>query len=158
MQSLQTVKLKLGPEAERIAGFLLWQVSKLWQQRLALSLRDVGLAPTQAVILANVLRLSEEGGEVTQSLLSKVTKVDRMTASQTLRSLEKKRLVTRRASKEDSRTKQIRLTEPGRKTAFETVARLAAAHRAFFEPLKADNDRMVLYLQRLVQANDLIEP
>jgi DNA-binding MarR family transcriptional regulator len=158
MQSMNAVKLKLGSEAEAIAGFLLWQVSKLWQQRLALSLQDLGLPPTQAVILANVLRLSEEGGEVTQSSLSKATKVDRMTASQTLRALEAKRLITRRSSKTDSRTNQIRLTDYGRETAFETVARLAAAHRAFFRPLKGDKGKMVSYLQRLVRANDLTEP
>lgn len=157
MQSMNTVKLKLGPEAETIAGFLLWQVSKLWQQRLAVSLQDIGLPPTQAVILANVLRLSEEGGEVTQSTLSKATKVDRMTASQTLRALEEKRLITRQSSTKDSRTNQIRLTERGREIAFETVARLAAAHQAFFRPLKGDKRKMVSYLQRLVRANDLTE-
>jgi DNA-binding MarR family transcriptional regulator len=155
MQSMNAVKLKLGSEAETIAGFLLWQVSKLWQQRLALSLQDLGLPPTQAVILANVLRLSEEGGEVTQSLLSKATKVDRMTASQTLRALEAKRLITRRSSKIDSRTNQIWLTDHGREIAFETVARLAAAHQAFFRPLKGEKREMVSYLQRLIQANDL---
>ena len=154
---MSAVKLKLGSEAETIAGFLLWQVSKLWQQRLALSLQDLGLPPTQAVILANVLRLSEEGGEVTQSALSKATKVDRMTTSQTLRSLEAKRLIARKASKVDSRTNQIRLTDHGRETAFETVARLAAAHKAFFRPLKDEKAEMVSYLQRLVQANDLTE-
>jgi DNA-binding MarR family transcriptional regulator len=158
MQSMNAVKLKLGSEAETIAGFLLWQVSKLWQQRLALSLQDLGLPPTQAVILANVLRLSEEGGEVTQSLLSKATKVDRMTASQTLRALEAKRLITRRSSKIDSRTNQIWLTDHGREIAFETVARLAAAHQAFFRPLKGEKREMVSYLQRLIQANDLTEP
>jgi DNA-binding MarR family transcriptional regulator len=155
---MNRVKLKLGPEAETIAGFLLWQVSKLWQQQLALSLQDLRLPPTQAVILANVLRLSEEGGEVTQSSLSKVTKVDRMTASQTLRSLEGKRLITRQSSKKDSRTNQIRLTELGRETAFEAIGRLAAAHEAFFRPLKGDKQTMVSYLQRLIQANDLTEP
>src|SRR5579863_8646568 len=152
MQSMTAVKLKLGSETETIAGFLLWQVSKLWQQRLALSLQDLGLPPTQAVILANVLRLSEEGGEVSQS---KATKVDRMTASQTLRSLEAKRLITRQSSKSDSRTNQIRLTDHGRETAFETIARLAAAHQAFFRPLKGDKGKMVSYLRKLVQANDL---
>jgi DNA-binding MarR family transcriptional regulator len=157
MQSMNAVKLKLGSEAETIAGFLLWQVSKLWQQHLALSLQDLGLPPTQAVILANVLRLSEEGGEVTQSSLSKATKVDRMTASQTLRALEAKRLITRRSSKIDSRTNQIWLTDHGREIAFETVARLAAAHQAFFRPLKGEKREMVSYLQRLIQANDLTE-
>jgi DNA-binding MarR family transcriptional regulator len=157
MQSMNAVKLILGSEAETIAGFLLWQVSKLWQQHLALSLQDLGLPPTQAVILANVLRLGEEGGEVTQSSLSKATKVDRMTASQTLRALEAKRLITRRSSKTDSRTHQIRLTDRGRETAFETVARLAAAHEAFFRPLRDDKAKMVTYLQTLVRANDLTE-
>lgn len=155
---MNRVKLKLGPEAETIAGFLLWQVSKLWQRRLALSLRDVGLPPTQAVILANVLRLGEEGREVTQSTLSKATKVDRMTASQTLRALEEKRLITRRSSATDSRTNQIRLTELGRERALEAIARLAAAHHAFFRLLKRDERQMVSYLQRLVRANDLTEP
>jgi DNA-binding MarR family transcriptional regulator len=154
---MKSVKLKLGPEAETIAGFLLWQVSKLWQQRLALSLQDIGLPPTQAVILANMLRLSEEGGEVTQSSLSKATKVDRMTASQTLRSLEEKRLITRHSSKQDSRTNRIRLTDHGRETAFEAVARLAAAHQTFFLPLKSDKAKMVSFLQKLVRANDLTE-
>jgi DNA-binding MarR family transcriptional regulator len=154
---MNRVKLKLGSEAETIAGFLLWQVSKLWQQHLALALKDLGLPPTQAVILANVLRLSEEGGEVTQSSLSKATKVDRMTASQTLKSLETKRLITRRSSKSDSRTNQIRLTDHGRETAFEAVARLAAAHQTFFRSLKGDKRTMVSYLQRLVRANDSTE-
>lgn len=157
MQSMKSIKLKLGPEAGTIAGFLLWQVSKLWHQRLALSLQDLGLPPTQAVILANVLRLSEEGGEVTQSSLTKATKVDRMTASQTLRSLEEKRLITRQSSNRDSRTNQIRLTRLGRETALETVSRLAAAHKVFFRPLKDDKVKMVSCLQRLVRANDLTE-
>lgn len=151
------VKLKLGSKTEAIAGFLLWQASKLWQRRLALSLQDLRLPPTQAVILANVLRFTEEGGEVTQSTLSKATKVDRMTTSQTLRSLEGKRLITRRSSPKDSRTHQIRLTDRGRRTAFETVARLAAAHQQFFRALKDDKRQMVSCLQRLVQANDLTE-
>src|SRR5690348_6435328 len=155
---MRTVKLKLGSETETIAGFLLWQVSKLWQQHLALSLQDLRLPPTQAVILANVLRLTEEGGEVTQSSLSKATKVDRMTASQTLRSLEKKRLITRLPSRHDSRTNQIRLTRLGRETAFETVARLAAAHERFFRPLRDDKRKMVTYMQRLVHGSDLTAP
>jgi DNA-binding MarR family transcriptional regulator len=155
---MDRVKLKLGQETETIAGFLLWQVSKLWQHRLTLALRDLGLASTQAVMLANVLRFTEEGLVVTQSLLSKATKVDRMTASQTLRSLEQKRLITRQSSDADLRTRQIRLTRRGREIAFETVARLAAAHETFFRPLKSEKRQMVSCLQTLIRANDLAEP
>jgi MarR family transcriptional regulator for hemolysin len=152
---MKRVKLKLGRDAEAIPGFLLWQVSKLWQRRLALALEDLQLPPTQAVVLANVLRLSEEGLSVTQAALSKATKVDRMTASQTLTALERKRLITRRISEQDSRTNQIRLSDRGRKVAFETVARLAAAHEEFFRPLKRDENAVVAYLQTLIRANDV---
>lgn len=154
---MKEVKLKLGRQTETIAGYLLWQVSKLWQRRLALALQDVGLPPTQAVLLANVLRFREEGGEVTQSLLSRATKVDRMTASQALRALETKRLITRRPSKKDLRTHQIQLTRRGRTVAFETVTRLAAAHEDFFLPLQNERPQIVSYLQKLIRGNDLTD-
>lgn len=154
---MKTVKLKLGRETETIAGFLLWQVSKLWQHHLAVALQDLNLAPTQGVLLANILRFTKEGGEVTQSRLSKTTKVDRMTASQALRSLEAKRLINRSASRNDSRTHRIELTRRGRDVAFETVARLAAAHESFFLPLKNERRQMVSYLQTLIRGNDLTD-
>ena len=146
--------MKLGTETETIAGFLLWQVSKLWQRRLTLALQDLNLPSTQAVVLANVLRLGEEGKTVTQSLLSAATKVDPMTTSQALRSLEQKRLITRRTPKADLRVKDVQLTSRGRRVAFETIARLAKTHETFCTPLKDDNRRVVDYLRRLIEAND----
>ena len=154
---MSRIKLKLGAETETIAGFLLWQVSKLWQRHLTLALRDLDLPSTQAVILANVLRLSEEGQTVTQSLLSAATKVDPMTTSQALRSLEQKRLITRRTPKTDLRAKDVQLTAHGRNVAFEAIARLAKTHQAFFMPLKDHNRQVVAYLRTLVEANDLAE-
>ena len=155
---MRRIKLKLGTETENIAGFLLWQVSKLWQRHLTLALQDLNLPSTQAVILANVLRLGEEGKSVTQSLLSTATKVDPMTTSQALRSLEQKRLITRRTPKADLRAKHVQLTQRGRDVAFESIARLAKVHQAFFLPLKDENRQVVTYLHKLVQANDLTGP
>ena len=155
---MDEVKLKLGLEAQNIAGFLLWQVSKLWQRHLTLALQYLNLPSTQAVILANVLRLGEEGRTVTQSLLSAATKVDPMTTSQALRSLEQKRLITRRTSRTDLRAKQVQLTPRGRTVAFEAVIRFAKTHRAFFLPLKNEDRQVVAYLQKLVQANDFTGP
>lgn len=154
---MKRVKLKLGRETETIAGFLLWQVSKLWQHHLTLALRDLNLPSTQAVILANVLRFSEEGLPVTQALLSKATKVDRMTTSQTVRALERKRLITRRNSNEDLRTSEVQLTPRGRAKAFAAIARLAAAHQMFFKPLRREKRRVVSYLQKLIRANEVAQ-
>jgi MarR family transcriptional regulator, organic hydroperoxide resistance regulator len=152
---VEELRLKLGAEAEAIPGFLLWQVSKLWQRHLTLALQDLKLPSTQAVILANVLRFSEEGRPATQAMLSDAAKVDRMTASQSLRSLELKRYVTRTASPGDKRANRVVLTTEGRRVALETIARLAATHEKFFEPLAGETAAVVGWLQRLVQANKL---
>lgn len=47
-------------------------------------------------------------------------------------------LVIRQSSRRFFRTNQIRLTDRGRENAFAAVARLAAAHDAFFRPLETE--------------------
>jgi DNA-binding MarR family transcriptional regulator len=148
-------KLKLGAEAETIPGFLLWQVSKLWQRHLTLALRDLKLPSTQAVILANVLRFTEEGRPATQAGLAEVAKVDRMTASQSLQSLELKGYVTRQTSPGDRRANRVLLTTEGRRVALEAIRRFAATHTAFFSPLAGETKVVVSYLQQLIHANEL---
>lgn len=152
---MRDFELKLGAEAETIPGFLLWQVSKLWQRHLTLALQDLKLPSTQAVILANVLRFTEEGRPVTQAGLAEVAKVDRMTASQSLQSLELKGYVTRKTSPRDRRANRVSLTTEGRRVALEAIKRLAATHTAFFSPLAGETKAVVNYLQQLIEANEL---
>jgi len=152
---VQEIALKLGGEAETIPGFLLWQLSKLWQRHLTLALQDLQLASTQAVILANALRFSEEGRQVTHAMVSDATKVDRMTTSQSLRSLERKGYVTRVAAPGDKRAYLITLTPKGREVAFAAIQRLAETHRAFFKPLQDQTAEVVGYMQKLIDANEI---
>ncbi|HVS49382.1 MAG TPA: MarR family transcriptional regulator [Candidatus Dormibacteraeota bacterium] len=152
---MRDFELKLGAQAETIPGFLLWQVSKLWQRHLTLALQDLKLPSTQAVILANALRFSEEGRHVTQAMLAEVAKVDRMTASQSLQSLEQKGYVIRKTSPSDKRANRVLLTSRGRRVALEAIKRFAATHKAFFSPLAGETDAVVSYLQKLIQANEL---
>jgi len=149
------IALKLGDEAETIPGFLLWQVSKLWQRHLTLAVQDLQLASTQAVILANALRFSEEGRQVTHAMVSDAAKVDRMTTSQSLRSLQQKGYVTRVAVPGDRRAYLIQLTPTGRRVAFGAIERLAATHHAFFKPLENQTAEVVGYLQKLIEANEI---
>jgi DNA-binding MarR family transcriptional regulator len=152
---MRDFELKLGAEAEAIPGFLLWQVSKLWQRHLTLALQDLKLPSTQAVILANVLRFTEEGRPVTQGVLAEVAKVDRMTASQSLQSLELKGYVKRETSPGDRRANRVLLTSKGRRVALEAIKRFAATHSAFFSPLAGDTEAVVSYLKQLINANGL---
>src|SRR5258708_17954176 len=152
---MRAFRLKLGAEAEAIPGFLLWQVSKLWERHLTLALQDLKLPSTQAVILANVLRFSEEARPATQAMLSEAAKVDRMTASQSLRSLELKGYITRETSPGDRRSNRVALTAEGRRVALKTIKRLAATHTKFFEPLAGETEAVVGYPPLLVEANKL---
>jgi len=120
-----------------------------------IALQDLKLPSTQAVILANVLRFTEERRPVTQADLAEVAKVDRMTASQSLQSLELKGYITRKASPGDRRTNRVLLTTKGRRIALEAIKRLAATHNAFFSPLRGETDVIVSYLQQLIHANEL---
>lgn len=152
---MKKIKLILGDEAGQIAGFLLWQVSRLWQRRLALALGGLKLPVAHAVVLANVLRFSEEGREITQIGLSRAAKTDRTTTSKALQALERNKLVTRATPTRDLRAYEVRLTAKGREAAFRIIERLAAAHQAFFAPLEAkERTRMVSFMKRLIESND----
>jgi hypothetical protein len=76
-----------------VPGFVLWQVSKLWQRALTNALKPFNIGSTEFVVLGNAVRLAQLGQPATPTMLTEATKIDRMTASQTLRSLEKKGLI-----------------------------------------------------------------
>jgi DNA-binding MarR family transcriptional regulator len=152
---MQSLKLKVGAETEKIPGYLLWQVSKLWQRKLNTALSDLDLSSTQAVILINVPRLNQENQTVTQMLLAEVTKVDRMTISQSIRTLERKGLIKRGVPYANKRAYHVELTETGAETAKQALARISAAHREFFEPLENDAEQYARLTRRLIKANNI---
>lgn len=152
---MSDVKLKYGEEVEKIPGFLLWQVSKLWQKHLGIALKDLHLSSTQAVILGNIVRLTDEKKQVTQIMLSEATKIDPMTTSQAIRTLEKKILIKRVIAKEDKRAYYIHPTKKGVTIAMESLKRFVSTHAIFFKSLENDREKVVIYLERLIQANSI---
>jgi len=92
---------------------------------------------------------------VTHALVSDAAKVDRMTTSQSLRSLQQKGYITRVAVPGDKRAYLIQLTPNGRRVALAAIERLAVAHRAFFKPLENQTAEVVGYLQKLIEANEI---
>lgn len=154
---MQPTNIDYSPEAENIPGFLLWQVSKLWQRHLNSTLKDLKLSSTQAVILSNIVRSSLQGHEVTQIMLSQFTKIDAMTTSTAVRSLERKRLIIRHIPDSNRRSYVITPTDEGRRVAMAVLQKFVKAHEEFFGPLKTDVGNLGTYLQILKQANDIKE-
>jgi len=120
---------------EESSGFLLWQVTNLWQREIKKALEQYNLTHSQFVLLASVLWLSEHKKIVTQILLSSHTKIDPMTTSTVLRTLQKRGLLERQEHLTDTRAKIITLTAGGRKIAIRAVKTVEKFDDGFFHPL-----------------------
>ena len=118
--------------AEDSPGFLLWQVTTLWQREIKKALAPYNLTHSQFVLLASTHWLLLHGSEVTQIVLSQHTGIDPMTTSTVLRNLQSKGLIRRREHDTDTRAKSVDITAEGRELAKKAVVAVENFDRAFF--------------------------
>ncbi len=123
-------------KAEESTGFLLWQVMTLWQQKVAKALQRHELTQVQFALLASLLWLQNHEEHVTQIMLAKHTRLDKMMTSQVLRHLEKRELLVRRQHPEDSRAKSLHLTAIGQKLACAAIPDVEGTDAKFFGKLE----------------------
>jgi DNA-binding MarR family transcriptional regulator len=150
---MTTCNIKPDVNPQAIPGFMLWQVSKLWQRQLNTALKPFAIGNTEFVLLGNTVRFAQLGQSVTPVLLMDATKVDRMTASQTIRSLEKKHLIERVSLPQDKRTFHIMPTPEGTKLADKALGEVIKSHTAFFAPLQNDAGQFLAIMQKLIEGN-----
>ncbi|MDB5255472.1 MAG: MarR family transcriptional regulator [Chitinophagaceae bacterium] len=122
-------------QAEDSSGFLLWQVTTLWQRGIKKALDQIDLTHPQFVVLASLLWLSKQQQSVTQIDLSLHSKIDPMTTSTIIRTLERKELIKRREHDTDTRAKAVGLTSYGTKTTRQAVKIIEKFDAQFFESL-----------------------
>ncbi len=82
-------------------------------QKNILKVHQTDLTLPQYHILASIAHLSQQHIAVTQIMAAEHAVMDAMTASQVIKNLEKKQLLFRTASLEDSRAKALYLTNKG---------------------------------------------
>lgn len=100
-------------KAEDSSGFLLWQVTSLWQRSLNKILKKHNLTHAQFVLLASTAWLNTNSQSVSQVQLANHAKMDVMLASNVLKTLEKKKLIRRVIDKTDTRSKTVTITAEG---------------------------------------------
>lgn len=122
-------------KAEDSSGFLLWQVTNLWQREIKKALEKYDLTHSQFVLMASIHWLTLNKQEVTQILLSSHTKIDPMTTSTVLRTLQTKGLLQRQEHVTDTRAKTVALTEQGKKIIKQAVKTVEAFDKSFFATL-----------------------
>ena len=122
-------------QPEQSSGFLLWQVTNLWQREIKKALEPYGLTHSQFVLLASILWLTVNKQEVTQIILSAHTKIDPMTTSTVLRTLQEKKLIQRQEHVTDTRAKTVALTDEGKKITKKAVVTVEKFDNDFFSLL-----------------------
>ncbi|WP_435353566.1 MarR family winged helix-turn-helix transcriptional regulator [Emticicia sp. SJ17W-69] len=135
---------------EESSGFLLWQVTNLWQREIKKALEVYDLTHSQFVLLASTLWLMQHNESITQIVLSNHTKIDPMTTSTVLRTLQKKGLLQRQEHSTDTRAKTVELTPAGVEMAKLAVKTVETFDHDFFQVLsndtKAFNEKLNLLL------------
>ena len=117
-------------------GYLLGQLTILWQRKLKKVLDPLNLTSTQFVMLAALGWLSKKNDIVTQVDIANQSNADRMMVSKVLRTLQEKNLITRQEHERDTRAKAIKLTDSGKSTLQQAIIEVENADLDFFATLE----------------------
>ncbi|GAB3899095.1 MarR family winged helix-turn-helix transcriptional regulator [Spirosoma agri] len=113
-------------------GYLLGQLTMLWQRKQKRVLDPLDLTQTQLVLLAALGWLSRTSDAVTQVDIANQSNADRMMVSKVLRTLEEKGFISRQEHPTDTRAKIITLTDSGAAVLQEALKAVEEADIAFF--------------------------
>jgi MarR family transcriptional regulator, organic hydroperoxide resistance regulator len=138
-------------EAKESPGFLLWQVTSIWQRHLRIELEKVELTHVQFVLLATCQWYNQhaEVEGMTQIQLSQQAKVDVNVTSKVLRTLETKKLVLRRPHLTDTRANVITLTPAGKALIAKANIIVEQADRQFLAKIDGEQAKLIQLLVQL---------
>ncbi|PWS31547.1 MarR family winged helix-turn-helix transcriptional regulator [Pedobacter paludis] len=134
-------------------GYLLGQVTMLWQRKLKKCLDPLDLTQTQFVLLAALGWLSKTSSAVTQVDIANQSNADRMMVSKVLRTLEDKGFITRQEHEKDTRAKTIKLTPSGEIVLQKGLVEVENADLEFFAPLDTKISTFNKSMVQLIEKN-----
>ena len=125
------------------------RVYNKWHSMIKKELKKMNLTHPQFVVLASLAYLSQNGNEVTQVMISKLSGIDVMTVSQILSLLEKHDFVKRKEHSRDTRAKAVILNKKGEEILQKAVPLVEQIDEIFFEKLNTDEGQFKHFLVRL---------
>jgi MarR family transcriptional regulator, organic hydroperoxide resistance regulator len=141
-------------KAEHSSGFLLWQVTTIWQRLIKKALEEYNITHSQFVIMATLLWFEAKNYATTQISIINWTKLDKMTVSHTVKKLAAQGLVTRIEDPSDSRAKVVTLTDAGKKLTFKLVPKIEQTDHHFFGKISVQEQKqLLLILSKLVSSS-----
>ena len=134
-------------------GYLLGQLTMLWQRKQKKVLDPLDLTQTQFVLLAALGWLSKKNNAVTQVDIANQSNADRMMVSKVLRTLEGKRFIIRKEHETDTRAKTIRLTTKGEVVLQKALIEVENADLDFFAALETKLSSFNKNMVQLIDKN-----
>ena len=134
-------------------GYLLGQLTMLWQRKQKKVLDPLDLTSTQFVLLAALGWLSKKSNSVTQVDIANQSNADRMMVSKVLRTLEEKGFITRQEHEKDTRAKTIRLTTSGEIVLQKAIIEIENADLDFFSALETNLPSFNKNMVQLIDEN-----
>lgn len=135
-------------------GYLLWQVTTMWQKEVRRVLEPLDLTQPQFILLHTCLWLNErdvEGKGVTQVQIAQFANVDVNVTSQVLRALEKRGYITRARHQTDTRANIITTTPEGTRLAIEGMNLVEESDKNFFELLADRKEGYMDIMQEFIR-------
>lgn len=118
------------------SGYLLWQISNIWQRKINELLAEHQITHVQYLLLATIIWMDEQDLPINQISLARQANSHKMMTSKVLRSLEKQGYVFRKDNPRDTRSKLISLTYLGKQKFHEVKQLFESEDRKFFGKLE----------------------
>jgi MarR family transcriptional regulator, organic hydroperoxide resistance regulator len=134
-------------------GFLVWQLSNLWQRQIGLILQPMDLTHGQFIILASTYWLGRQGKAHTQVQISKQAQTDIMMTSKVVRTLEEKGYLVRLSNPNDTRERLVRITKEGIDAIGKAQIAITRFEDAFFSTLLSARPGFNGYLREIIKSN-----
>ncbi|NDV69504.1 MarR family winged helix-turn-helix transcriptional regulator [Dysgonomonas sp. 25] len=128
------------------------KVLKLWQRVIHRCIDDLNVTVPQLELMGAIIQLKTDNIETTQIALSQETGIDPMTTSTIIRNLQKKKLITRKESKTDTRARIVELTKEGSDIMLKAATRIRTLHD---EMIQNGVDREVMREQLSILYNNM---
>ena len=140
-------------KSEDSPGFLLWQVTTLWQRRIKKALEPYNLSHAQFVIMAVLLWFEEQGLERTQVAIASQSKLDKMTVSKSIKILISDGYIHRIEHLVDTRAKWVTLTDPGKTLLHQLIPIIESIDETFFK-YNSQQKQLIEMLHQLISHHE----
>lgn len=140
-------------EPDEYPGYLLWQASNISQRLMKKNIKQFNATYTQFIILTSILYLSRQNKHINQKQIARHVKLDIMTTSDAVRTLEAKKMLTRSPYPDDKRHNSLKVTKKGTELVFKIFYYVRKSDIQFFKALGKEAKIFSQLLVKVIKGN-----